>query len=219
MEKHQFGFRRLSLACGGLGAAIWGFLTFVEVIDFGYGHDGKLGMGFLLSFFIPWGTVRAIPWVIQGFKERVIKENEPKSTENEVSLIDIPTEAFPTDTPSHYHPQFSAMGVRLEASEKKLKRMQWGNLVLMCLLIFCLVTIANLFTGKLSLQSKEIIISDKLGNPRIQLYTLYTSDKPAINFLNDKKQVISTIYETGQYIAGPKPLSKYDDLFPSNKKN
>jgi len=230
MEKHQFtkpkpkeGYRRLSLVCGGLGTIIWGFITFMEIIDFGYGRDGKILLGFLFSFFLPWGIVRAIPWVKQGFKEQVFKENENQSTKDEevtpLHYESFPNEAFPTDTPSHYHPHFSAMGVRLDATEKKLNRIQWGNLFLMCLLVFCLVTIINLITGKLSLKARELTICDRFGNPRIQIYTLYASDKPGINFLNDKKEVVSTIYETGQLVNGPKPLHKYEDLFPSNKRN
>ena len=214
MEKHQFGFRRLSLACGVLGAAIWGFLTFMEVIDFGYGHEGKILWGFLFSFFLPWGIVRAIPWLMQGFKGQITKGNETQFAENEGSLSDIPTEAFPTDTPSHYHPQFSAIGVRLDATEKKLKRTQWGNLIIMCLLIFILITTIKLLTGNQVLRTRGLLICDKLDNPRIKFYTNYESDKPYINFINDKNQIVSTIDETGHWWgSGTKQLPQYEELF------
>ncbi len=62
---HREGFRRLSLTCGLFGMGLWAFLSFLEVFDYMRHDNFFIGLGF--SFFLPFGALRAIPWIIAGF--------------------------------------------------------------------------------------------------------------------------------------------------------
>ncbi len=68
------GFRLSALFLGVVGVAVWAAFFLSFIVQFG-GHNeitvGEWvlsGGGFLVSFFIPWGLVRAIAWVIEVFK-------------------------------------------------------------------------------------------------------------------------------------------------------
>jgi hypothetical protein len=277
MEKNQTtrlkkGVKRLSLICGGLGAAIWGFLIFMEIIHFRYGSDGKIIMGFLFSFFLPWGILRAIPWVMEGFnkdadvrysQDEIEKIRTASSIDNPICPIcnsnlvkaiieedghgdwcynckkslqkmqeevnqitnttinqatnngDSTTEAFPADTPSNYHPQFNSMDVRLDATEKKLKKMQFIMGIYVCLLILCLtITINLLYSKKQSryqvLMAEGLIINDKFGITRIEINTRRISNKPYIDFLNDKGEYVNSIDETGHRVDVKSYIERFD---------
>ena len=74
------GFRRLSLFFGILGVVCW-TVTFLTLIvmrvsesevtleEWGFGLQ-IIGAGYLVCFFVPWGIVRGIAWVIEGFKSK-----------------------------------------------------------------------------------------------------------------------------------------------------
>jgi len=70
----QGGFRLAALLLGVVGVAVWAAFFLSFIVQFGgpseitVGEWVLSGGGFLVSFLIPWGLVRAIAWVIEVFK-------------------------------------------------------------------------------------------------------------------------------------------------------
>ena len=64
------GTRRLALLLGVVGAILGGYFSFLylQAGDAPAGWEYLLGTLFpILGFFIPWGAIRAIGWVVAGF--------------------------------------------------------------------------------------------------------------------------------------------------------
>ena len=72
----QGGFRLAALLLGVVGGAVWAAFFLAFIVQFGgpseitVGEWVLSGGGFLVSFLVPWGLVRAIAWVIEVFKNQ-----------------------------------------------------------------------------------------------------------------------------------------------------
>ena len=70
----QGGFRLAALLLGVVGVAVWAGFFLAYIVQFGgpseitVGEWVLSGGGFIVSFLVPWGLVRAIAWVIEVFK-------------------------------------------------------------------------------------------------------------------------------------------------------
>ena len=147
---------------------------------------------------------------LQKMQEEGIREKEGQETNQATNNEDSPTEAFP------------AFGDRLDATEKKLKKMQYWNLFIVCLLIFCItITLNLLISSKQSknkvLMAEGLIINDKFGITRIEINTNYKSNKPYINFINDKGKSVSFIDETGHWVDVKSYIEQFDPPLPAWK--
>ena len=69
------GVRRLSLFAGGIGAILWFVYVLVESNGFskmgtpGWPIGGSMVVG-VICFIVPFLFVRAVAWVVAGFKQR-----------------------------------------------------------------------------------------------------------------------------------------------------
>ena len=72
----QGGFRLAALLLGVVGVAVWAGFFLAYIVQFGgpseitVGEWVLSGGGFIVSFLVPWGLVRAIAWVIEVFKNQ-----------------------------------------------------------------------------------------------------------------------------------------------------
>ncbi len=68
------GFRLSALFLGVVGVAVWAAFFLAFIVQFGGPREITVGEwvlsggGFIVSFLVPWGLVRAIAWVIEVFK-------------------------------------------------------------------------------------------------------------------------------------------------------
>ncbi len=188
------GFHRLGILLGALCAAAWIILQTFGVIEYPRNGRDYVLVGLLISFFLPWGAFRAIPWVMAGFVYekggRPDKEDPTNQRQPEAETF-VDAKSHITEGSNGGLSRLEQITLKLGMVEKRVNRVTIIGSSILLIMVLVLLAYQTLPHNQI-LSLEKVQIRDPMNRVRMEM-GLTEKGEPELTFMNEVGKPVNRI--------------------------